>query len=153
MLEQARLFPTAVKAFVDMLAKDSPPSIPRLSSLINLILVDIDLNGPRAYRLRDMLMERVEQGVPLEVLDLRMCHAGDRSIQFLAEIVVEVREPLTVRPTTMEESASFDWRVGIGHWDQVDFYDLPESWFPNEFDGIEFDGNVFQVDGDEAIDE
>jgi hypothetical protein len=91
LLEQARLVPTAVKAFRDMLAEDPSPDGPRLPSLTKLILVDVKLNGPRAYHLRDMLMERAEQGAPLEVLDLRTCLAGDRAIQSLTEIVVEVQ--------------------------------------------------------------
>jgi hypothetical protein len=106
LLEQARLVPTAVKAFRDMLAEDLSPDGPRLPSLTKLILVDVKLNGPRAYHLRDMVMERAEQGAPLEVLDLRTCLAGDRAIQSLTEIVVEVQGPLAAR--SMEEPMFFD---------------------------------------------
>jgi len=82
----------------------------------------------------------VEQGVPLEVLDLRACHAGDRSVQFLGEIVVEVQEPLAAM--WIEDPASFDWHVGIGRWDQVNFIEAPDTWWDsNEFDGNGLDEN------------
>jgi hypothetical protein len=139
LLVQARLVPTAVKAFGDMLAEDAPPSGPRLPSLTQLLLVDVELNGPRAYYLRDVFMERVEQGVPLEVLDLRTCVAGDRSIQFLAEVVVEVQEPLVGRAMTMEEPASFDWHVGIGHDEPWFSLDDSEDAFDNVEAGNEWD--------------
>jgi hypothetical protein len=131
LLEQARLVPTAVRAFRDMLAEGAPPNGPRLPSLKKVLFVDVPLNGPRAYYLRDMLMERVEQGVPLEVLDLRTCVAGDRSIQSLTEVVVEVQEPLAGRAMTMEEPASFDWNVRIEDWDDLEYYDERLPWhFP-----------------------
>jgi hypothetical protein len=138
LLEQARLSPMAVRAFRNMLAEEPPPDGPRLPLLTNLILVDVELNGRRAYHLRDMLMERVEQGVPLEVLDLRMCVAGDRAIQFLTEIVVGLQEPLATRP--MEEPAFFDWHMGIEYWDNVEYHDVPEIWDPTDefaFDDVE----------------
>jgi hypothetical protein len=40
-----------------------------------------------------MLMKRVEQGVPLEVLDLRSCTATGLAIRLLSEIVVDVWGP------------------------------------------------------------
>jgi hypothetical protein len=43
--------------------------------------------------LRDTLIERVEQGVPLECLNLRSCTVGKRAIKLLAEIVVDVDAP------------------------------------------------------------
>jgi hypothetical protein len=64
-----------------MLGEDAPPDGPRLPSLKTLILVDVNLTAVRTYDLRDMLIERVEQGVPLEVLDLRSCVVAERAIQ------------------------------------------------------------------------
>jgi hypothetical protein len=98
LLEQARLVPIAVKPFRDMHADDAPPEGPRLPSLTKLILTDISWTTPRTHNLRDMLIERVEQGVLLEVLDLRTCVAVDGVIPLLKEIVVDVQEPLTVQP-------------------------------------------------------
>ena len=38
-------------------------------------------------------MYRMEQGVPLEVLDLRSCYATSLAVQLLSEIVVDVWAP------------------------------------------------------------
>ena len=54
-----------------MLLEDSER--PPLPSLTELIVVDASEYDLRALRLRNVLRKRVEQGVPLEVLDLRMC--------------------------------------------------------------------------------
>jgi hypothetical protein len=93
LLEQARLVPTSIGAFTEMLAEDTSPDGPRLPSLTKLILLDVTLTVIRTCHLRDMLIERVEQGVPLEVLDLRTCVAADRAIRLLAEIVIDVEKP------------------------------------------------------------
>jgi hypothetical protein len=111
-LEQARLVPTQVKAFRDMLAEDAPPDGPRLPLLTRLALVKVTLTPSRTFHLCDMLMERVEQGVPLEVLDLRLCVAAGRAIQLLKEIVVDVEEPSDARQMTMDDSALFTWNAG-----------------------------------------
>ncbi|KAF8492738.1 hypothetical protein F5888DRAFT_1891575 [Russula emetica] len=72
LLEQARLVPTAVRAFKEMLAEDIPLDSdgPQLPMLTKLILLDVKLTVIRSFHLLDMLIERVEQGVPLEYLDL-----------------------------------------------------------------------------------
>jgi hypothetical protein len=131
LLERARLIPTAVRAFRDMLAEEAPPSGPRLPSLTSVVLVDVKLNARRTYHLRDMLMERVEQGVPLEVLDLGTCFVGYRAIRLLKEVVVEVQETLA-RPIILEGPEffeNFDWHGGIGYWDQVEYYDIRNPWY------------------------
>lgn len=71
---------------------------------------------PRSGHLRDMLIKRVEQGVPLEVLDLRTCIAANRVIQLLAEIVIEVQGPLDEPLTAM--AMEFFKYVGIGNRDE-----------------------------------
>jgi hypothetical protein len=93
-LEQAHLAPTAAKGFRDMLVEDAPPDGPRFPSLTKLILLHVKLTAPRMLSLRDMLIERVEQGVPLDILDLRTCFAPEHIIQPLREIVVDVKDPL-----------------------------------------------------------
>jgi hypothetical protein len=79
LLEQARLVPIAVRALKEMLAEDIPldPDGPQLPMLTKLILLDVRLTAIRTFHLRDMLIERVEQGVPLEYLDLRTCFAAN----------------------------------------------------------------------------
>jgi hypothetical protein len=126
LLEQARLVPTAVGGFGEMLSEDIPLDVPRLPSLTRLILFEVTLTPLRTFHLRDLLIKRVEQGVPLEVLDLRTCFAAGRAIQFLAEIVVDVQEPLDARQMGMEE---FIKDVGIGSWDGVEYDDGRRPWY------------------------
>ncbi|KAF8481687.1 hypothetical protein DFH94DRAFT_732396 [Russula ochroleuca] len=123
LLERVLLVPTAIKAFRDMLAEDAPSDGPRLPLLTKLTLVDVTLTALRTFHLCDMLMERVEQGVPLEDLVLRECVAADRAIQLFKEIVVDVHEHLAARPMTMEDPASFNWNRGIGYSNEVEYYD------------------------------
>ena len=92
MLKQARLAPTAVRAFREVLELDIPPGLPpRLPQLTKLALVSFPLTALKACHLRDMLVKRAEQGAPLEDLDLRTCVAAERAIQLLAEIVDNVQ--------------------------------------------------------------
>jgi hypothetical protein len=138
LLERARLVPTTFKAFREMLAEDAPPNGPRLSSLTKLILVDVTLTDLRTSRLRDMLINRVEQGVPLEVLDLRKCVAACRVIRWLTEIVVDVQEP----PSKSREQS-------IRYYDDGDYYEERGPWYENrrgfwyddadEYDDAEYD--------------
>ena len=95
LLEQASLIPHAVTAFMEMLAEDIPLDSdgPLLPMLTKLILISFTFTSIRTLRLRDTLIERVEQGVPLEYLDLRTCVAANRAVQLLAEIVVDVDGP------------------------------------------------------------
>jgi hypothetical protein len=115
-LERASLGPTTIKAFRDMLAEDAPPDGPRLPSFTKLILKEVGVTVQRAYDLRDMLIERMEQGAALEVLDLSTCVADDRASRLLAEIVVDVQEPLASRPPTRP-------RGRIGGWQS--------AWYPD----------------------
>ena len=96
LLEQVRLVPTSYRAFREMLSEDIllDSDGPRLPMLTNLILLDVRFTTTSMFHLRDMLIERVEQGVPLEYLDLRTCVAANHAIQLLAEIVVDVQRPL-----------------------------------------------------------
>ena len=119
LLERARLVPTTFRAFREMLAEDAPPDGPRLSSLTELILVEVTLTELRTSCLRDMLIKRVEQGVPLEVLDLRQCVVACRVIRWLTEIVVDVEEP----PSKSREPP-------IMYYDDVDYYESG-PWYEN----------------------
>ena len=70
-LRRVRLSPPTARGFINMLLEDGER--PPLPSLTELIVVDASEYDLRALRLRNVLRKRVEQGVPLEVLDLRMC--------------------------------------------------------------------------------
>ncbi|KAH9970307.1 hypothetical protein BGW80DRAFT_1331914 [Lactifluus volemus] len=95
LLERVRLVPTAMETFREMLseAEDVATNPPLLPSLTKLILDEDRLTTSRTDHLRDVLIKRVEQGVPIETLDLRTCKVTNRAFQLLAEIVVDVRGP------------------------------------------------------------
>jgi hypothetical protein len=137
LLEQARLVPTAVRAFKEMLAEDIPLDSdgPQLRMLTKLILLDVRLTAIRTFHLRGMLIKRAEQGVPLEYLDLRTCIAANRAIQLLAEIVVDVQEPLDALGWRK------DWHEEIGYVNEVEFDDWRDSWYGDTDDNEDEDGD------------
>ncbi|KAH9043540.1 hypothetical protein EDB83DRAFT_2677433 [Lactarius deliciosus] len=111
LLQRVRLATHAARGFTDMVLEDSGErECPLLPSLTDLVLVDVPLSARRTLRLCDALMKRVEQGVPLETLDLRTCFATSRTVELLEEIVVDVVGP----EKTVQERAQM--RV---MWDSV----------------------------------
>ena len=151
LLEQARMAPFAVRRFRDMLAEEAPPDGPRLPLLTKLTLVEVTLNPLRVFHLRDMLIERVNQGVPLEVLDLSACIAIDRAIQLLKEIVVEVQKPPATGPNVLQEQEPADFnRCGcIGRY-EVEYDDGGDPWYGNideDEDEVEYDHGFGYDDG------
>ncbi|KAH9973235.1 hypothetical protein BGW80DRAFT_1309015 [Lactifluus volemus] len=90
LLERVRLHHEAMGPFVDALSKATPPDGPPLPSLTTLIFSSVPFTMRDTNCLCDMLMWRVEQRVPLDVLDLRSCLVPSRGIQLLCEIVVNV---------------------------------------------------------------
>jgi hypothetical protein len=120
LLEHVLLDPSTVRAFWDMLAEDAPPNGPRFPLLTKLTLINVALTDDfTSFRLRDALVERVEQGVPLEVLDLSTCVTADCSIQLLREIVVDVHDK-AARRVILEESTVVNWHGEIGYCYQVE---------------------------------
>ena len=94
-LQCMRLGNCAARGFREMLLAedDGGCESPLLPSLTKLVLVNSELTMPRTLHLCDALMKRVEQGVPLETLDLKTCYASSRAFGLLSEIVVEVLGP------------------------------------------------------------
>jgi hypothetical protein len=148
LLDQACLVPTSIKGFRDMLAEDAPSDGPRLPLLTKLTLVDVTVTALRTFHLCDMLMERVEQGVPLEILDLRACFAADRAIDLLKEIVVDVQEPLAAGTKPMEGPALFNWNGGLGYrFNEVEYdHDTSDFWPDNIYDDEEDDEDGAEYD-------
>jgi hypothetical protein len=98
LLRRLHMFSFAARGFTEMLLEDKGEGEnPLLPSLTKLVLEDIRLTESRTLRLRDALMRRVEQGVPLETLDLNTCivtsRATSRVVELLSEIVVDVLGP------------------------------------------------------------
>jgi hypothetical protein len=96
LLEGVRLASPAARGLREMILEDNGGhENPLLPSLANLALSEGTLTVPRALRLRDALMKRIDQGVPLETLDLRSCYATSgadysAAVELLSEIVVYV---------------------------------------------------------------
>ena len=85
--------PVALGFVVMLLEDNGGRERPLLPSLTELVVVDF--SSYVILLLRDALMKRVEQGVPVEMLDLRMCtpHPGgctENWLRSLSEIVVDV---------------------------------------------------------------
>jgi hypothetical protein len=96
LLQRVRLATPAARGFREMLLlqDNDEPERPLLPWLTKLDLIgDTALSVRRTIRLCDALMNRVEQGVPLETLDLSMCRATDLAVRLLSEIVADVWGP------------------------------------------------------------
>ena len=94
-MRRVQLAPYGDCGFAEMLLEDNAGREgPLLPSLTMLVLFGTPL---LCISLRDALMKRGEQGVPLETLDLRRCVADERhaEIRLLSEIVVHVLGPET----------------------------------------------------------
>jgi hypothetical protein len=149
LLEQARLVPTAAKQFWEMLAEDIPLDSdgPQLPMLTKLILHEVPMNRATWRHLRDILIERVEQGVPLEYLDLRTCIAAKYAITKFAEIVVDVQKP--VREESRESFSKMffsNMYGGIRNEDKDEFDDGRGAWYGDS------DNDSYE-DGDSRCDE
>ena len=114
LLQCVRLTPPEARGFIEMLLQDNGGhENPVLPSLTELVLINVELSARRTDRLCDALMKRVEQGVPLETLDLRTCHATNFAVWLLGEIVVDVWGP--AEPVqTMDDLSRVSWDSATG---------------------------------------
>ena len=95
LLRHVRLAPIPLPGFLEALLEDCKN--PLLPSLTELALAETTLDADQTISLRDALMKRVEQGVPLKTLDLRMCRRGPYNpvaVQLLSEIAIDIIRPL-----------------------------------------------------------
>ena len=137
LLQRVRLSPSAARGFTEMLLEDNGGrEIPLLPSLTKLILVNTELSARRAFRLCDALMKRVEQGVPLETLDLHTCAATSRAVDLLSQIVVDVSGP----EKTLDESEEM-----ISKWDSAARGPIME------YASSEYDFGYGDLDNDEEM--
>jgi hypothetical protein len=91
LLRRVFLAPTAACGFTGMLLGENGSLL--LPLLTKIVLGNIGLGEYRTLRLCDTFIKRVEQGVPLETLDLRTCLTTSRAVELLSEIVIEVLPP------------------------------------------------------------
>ena len=153
MLKRVQLDSCAVGAFRDMLTEDPPENGPRFPILTGLILTDVKLTALRTYRLRDMLMKRIVQGVPLQALYLSTCSAATRAIQLLAETVGDVYGPAETLETG--DPPYFNWKGGVEFFDEEEKLAEDDEygiiWV--EFTDSDEDGDHGDDDEDEDGDE
>ena len=146
LLRCVRLAPPEARGFVQMLLiHNGGRENPVLPSLTELALIDGELSARRINRLRDALMKRVEQGVPLETLDLRTCHATNFAVSLLGEIVVDVWGPAEAVETVDDLT-----RVS---WDSVTGGPLVQEVNYSDDDSDSSDGNVVWESEEAGIDE
>ena len=94
LLRRVRLAPIALRGFIMALLEDCKN--PLLPSLTELALSETTLDEHQTLCLRDVLMKRMEQGVPLETLDLCMCRRDPYNlvaVQLLSEIAIDILRP------------------------------------------------------------
>ena len=95
LLRRVRLASLVQDVLIKILLEDNGGrESPLLPSLTELVVVSAPLDEPWTLRLCDTLMKRVEQGIPLEMLDLRSCvQYSPTEVPLLSEIVVDVLGP------------------------------------------------------------
>ncbi|KAH8976441.1 hypothetical protein EDB86DRAFT_3204146, partial [Lactarius hatsudake] len=113
LLRRVRLGRSTEWGFITMLLEEiGGGESPLLPSLTGLVVVHARVNYCWTLRLRDALMRRVEQGVPLEVLDLRMCFLRfPTTVQLLSEIVVDVLGP--------SDEITLEWEQNLNMWSPI----------------------------------
>ena len=131
LLQHMRLASNAVTKFIDWLqADEGGRENPLLPSLKELVLANACLSEDWTLHLCEALMKRVEQGVPVEMLDLRTCcldfaSAYLAAVRLLGEIVVDVLGPdETIHPVmqimSMLDRAHSDSFVGHNSGEEFD---------------------------------
>jgi hypothetical protein len=114
LLRCMRLGNLAAHGFREMLlAEDNGGrESPVLPLLTKLVLIDTTLSARRTRHLCDALRKRVEQGVPLEILDLSTCYASSGAVELLSEIVVEILGPEEGLDSEPDAQIIYRWRSG-----------------------------------------
>ncbi|KAH9070744.1 hypothetical protein EDB83DRAFT_2579871 [Lactarius deliciosus] len=104
LLRCVRLGSSTAWGFINMLLEENGGGeSPLLPSLTELVIAHVNVCNDWTLRPCDALMRRVEQGVPLEVLDLRMSILRfPPAVQLLNEIVVYVLGPSPLEEVTTE---------------------------------------------------
>jgi hypothetical protein len=138
MLEHVRLVGTVTKSLTTVLTKDAPPEGPLFPSLTKLSLFNT-LHTDDTSPMLDMLIGRVEQGIPLEALDLRACEVPDCAVRLFGEVVVDVQGPDA-------DYRSTGWWPTLSNWSR----DMGLLLFQRDFDeydgGDDDDEDVFSED-------
>ena len=101
LLERVRLSLTNLTPFSRVLAEDGPLKSPLFPSLTKLSITGTSLTTDVAVLVRNMLLARTKQGVPIQTLDLSECAVPKGSMRYLKKSVTDLQEP--VRPCGPQE--------------------------------------------------
>ena len=130
LLQHVRLAFIVATRFIDWLRADKGGrEDPLLPSLKELVIVGAHLYEDWTLRLCEALMKRVEQGVPLEMLDLHTCRPDPNysaAVRLVSEIVVDVLAPEET-PEAIAQTISM--------WDRSSFVEHPYSENTDDDDG------------------
>ena len=126
LLKRVQLARHVARGFIAMLLDDDGGrERPLLPSLTELTLVGFP--PYELLTLYDTLMKRVEQGVPVEMLDLSMCNWCDSWVQSLTELVVDILGP-EESPGELEQMKSMWATVARGPFDILDVSGYERYW-------------------------
>jgi hypothetical protein len=163
LLEQARLVPTSIRGFRELLAEDAPPDGPRLPSLTQLIILDVTSttlrtvaksvkqSSPDGPRLPS-LTRRILLGAALfsaAKFGLMMCHLCDMEVKRAEQGVpleLLMEGPLDAPPMAMDEFARTEY------CDEFEYDDGRKPWY-GDMDGGEDGSEDEDEDEDEEEDE
>ena len=153
LLQRVRLAPIVLRGFIMALLEDC--KVPLLPSMTELALAETTLDAGQTRFLCDALLKRVEQGVPLETLDLRMCRRDPYNIvavQSLSEIAIDILRPLDfLGPEDTDESRDagfFMFATMLTMWEPF----LPYPCYSSE-DDSEYEESDDEDDEDDDWDE
>ena len=140
LLQRVLLSPHATSGFIEMLLRDNGGrERPLLPSLTELVMVDFSLYLLSLLPLCNALEMRMEQGVPVEKLDLRLCraHSDGRDegwLQSLSKFVVNVLAPAESSEARQQRKSM--WKtVACGPFvDNEDDLSDSEGWFSDNDD-------------------
>jgi hypothetical protein len=133
LLRHVHLAPFPALGFREMLLQDSGGrECPLLPLLTKLELIDGVLSARGTHLLYDTLMKRMEQGVPLEVLDLRSCTATGLAIRLLSEIVVDVWGPEKLENIRTDGPMDLTWDGAYSFVSDEDSEEEDNRWYPHD---------------------
>jgi hypothetical protein len=149
LLEHVRLAPRAARGLREMLLLEDngghkSPLLPSLRKLD--LLEETPLTKRRTLRLCDALKKRVEQGVPLQVLDLSASNCSIDAIRLLRTSVADVRGPKGLTGLTLwqGEPPAVDPETCHFVEGHDDSDEEKEEWDEDDMDEDE-DGGVWSV--------
>lgn len=107
LLQRVRLGLTNLTPFLRALIEEGHLKSPLFPSLTKLFITGSSLTTDIAILVRDMLLVRTKQGVPIQTVDLSKCVVAKGSMGYFKKLVTDLREPVrfSEEPTSTTCSA------------------------------------------------